>query len=87
MMGLHRLQGQACFRTARLQPAQAVTDHHHAARGQAPRHGHMLQVPQHRGVARGWGSAHAAGALNILDMAALASSPMRMRKSVPISAA
>ena len=32
-------------------------------------------------------SAHAAGALNILDMAALASSPMRMRKSVPISAA
>ncbi len=60
MVCLHTGQRHALIDASCLQPRQSVTDHGHAARRQAARHRHMLQVPRHRGIARGSGCVHEA---------------------------
>ena len=75
---LHLAQRHRPGRRAVLEPAQRVAVHRHRARRQPPLDDEVLEVARELGVVHGAGRRR--------DSAALATSPMRIRNSVPMSA-
>ena len=88
MVRLHRQQIDTCSGSGRGQALQRLAVHHQRARRQPPLDLEVLQVAQQLGrQRRDGGVGHVDYGLgNSRDSPALAISPMRTRKSVPMSA-
>ena len=97
MVRLERLELHALASRRGLEPAERLAVHRHRARGQAPLHHEVLQEGlelgrQHKRGGRlqcrlpGETDMRPPQSLRSRDSAALATSPMRTRNSVPISA-